>query len=87
MSLKYEPSSEKVIRGAMTGARPAMEMAGAASRQVREREFFIDNLLVRIHCIIVMIKWTGIAPWELARREASRQVFSSLLSSQVLEGP
>ena len=29
-----------------------------------EREFFIDNLLVRIHCIIVMISWTGLAPWE-----------------------
>ena len=30
----------------------------------RERDFFIDNLLVRIHFIIVMIKWTGLAPWE-----------------------
>ena len=30
----------------------------------REREFFIDNLLVRIHYIIVMMKWTGLAPWE-----------------------
>jgi len=30
----------------------------------QEREFFIDNLLVRIHYIIVMIKWTGLAPWE-----------------------
>ena len=30
----------------------------------REREFFIDNLLVRIHYIIEMIKWTGLAPWE-----------------------
>ena len=30
----------------------------------REREFFIDNLLVRIHVIIVMIRWTGLAPWE-----------------------
>ena len=29
-----------------------------------EREFFIANLLVRIHYIIVMIKWTGLAPWE-----------------------
>ena len=29
-----------------------------------EREFFIDNLLVRIHFIIVMIWWTGLAPWE-----------------------
>ena len=30
----------------------------------REREFFIDNLLVRIHRIIVMIRWTCLAPWE-----------------------
>ena len=29
-----------------------------------EREFFIDNLLVRIHLIIVMIRWTGLAPWK-----------------------
>jgi len=29
-----------------------------------EREFFIDNLLVRIHFIIVMIRWTGLAPWK-----------------------
>jgi len=27
----------------------------------REREFFIDNLLVRKHFIIVMIRWTGLA--------------------------
>ena len=26
----------------------------------REREIFIDNLLVRIHFIIVMIRWTGL---------------------------
>ena len=30
----------------------------------REREFFVDNLLVRIHFIIVMFWWTGLAPWE-----------------------
>ena len=30
----------------------------------REREFFIDNLLVRVHFIIEMIWWTGLAPWE-----------------------
>ena len=29
-----------------------------------EREFFIDNLLVQIRLIIVMIRWTGLAPWE-----------------------
>ena len=31
---------------------------------LEEREFFIDNLLVRIHFIIEMIWWTGLAPWE-----------------------
>ena len=30
----------------------------------REREFFMVNLLVRIHFIIVMIRWTGLAQWE-----------------------
>jgi len=30
----------------------------------REREFFIDNLLVRLHLIMVMIRWTGLAPLE-----------------------
>jgi len=29
-----------------------------------EKEFVIFNLLVRIHFIIVMIRWTGLAPWE-----------------------
>jgi len=29
-----------------------------------EKDFFIDNLLVRIHVIIVMIRWTGLAPRE-----------------------
>ena len=29
-----------------------------------DREFFIDNLLVRIHFIIEMIWWTVLAPWE-----------------------
>ena len=32
--------------------------------KVGEREFFIDNLLVLIHLVIVMIRWTGLAPWE-----------------------
>ena len=28
-----------------------------------EREFFVDNLQVRIHFIMVMIRCTGLAPW------------------------
>ena len=34
------------------------------ARSVPEREFFIDNLLVRVHFVIVMIRWTGHAPWD-----------------------
>ena len=34
-----------------------------------ESEFFINNLLVRIHFIIVMIRWTGLAPWEFDARQ------------------
>ena len=30
----------------------------------KEREFFIDNLLVWIYFVIVMIRWTGLAPLE-----------------------
>ena len=26
--------------------------------------FFIDNVMVRIHFIIEMIWWTGLAPWQ-----------------------
>ena len=37
---------------------------GQKSNKCTERELFIDNLLVRIHVIIVMIRWTGLAPWE-----------------------
>jgi len=33
-------------------------------RRFRRPGAFIDNLLVRIHFIIVMIKWTGLVPWE-----------------------
>ena len=35
------------------------------------RDFCIDNLLVRVHLIIVMIRWTGLAPWE--HPDASRR--------------
>jgi len=42
--------------------------ASSTAREVnlseRERKFFIGHLLVRIHFIIVMIRWTGLAPLE-----------------------
>ena len=33
--------------------------------RVEDIAFFIDNLLVRIHFIIELIWWTGLAPWEI----------------------
>ena len=39
-----------------------------------EREFVIDNLLGRIHLIIEMMWWTGLAPWEFVRN-AERQPY------------
>jgi hypothetical protein len=32
--------------------------------QSRERESLIDNLLAQIRFMMVMISWTGLAPWE-----------------------
>ena len=49
------------------------------SRVQREGEFFLDNLLVRIHLIIVMIKWTGLAPWEFK--------FPNLPTNQLTSSP
>jgi len=46
-------------------APPGRGLLNSRHRQAyQEREFFIDHLLVRIHFIIVMIRWTGLAPWE-----------------------
>jgi hypothetical protein len=44
------------LRSGLRGSR-------SKSRRGGEREFFIDNLMVQIHFIIVMIRWTGLAPW------------------------
>ena len=47
-----------------TAAHAALWYAKRRANREREREFFIDSLLVRIHYIIVMVRWTGLAPWE-----------------------
>ena len=58
---------------------PATGGTNQGSRHRGEREFFIDNLLVRIHCIIVMIRWTGLALWEL------EFLFAGSLTSTILD--
>ena len=35
-----------------------------SARPLTQREFCIDNLPIRIHFIIGMIWWTGLAPWD-----------------------
>jgi len=73
---RTRPTSLHVRRVLAAWQRGRKELVGArlvsrlqavrrGERQVLpKREFFIDNLLVRIHVIIVMIRWTGLAPWE-----------------------
>ena len=55
---RTSPPRDDVAAMAQTSSR-----SGLTGRGV-EREFFHDTLPVRIHWIIVMIRWTGLAPWE-----------------------
>ena len=48
-------------RGASDTKRPR---ENAREGERGKRDFFVDNLLVRIHSIVAMIWWTGLAPWE-----------------------
>ena len=38
--------------------------ADVRAGRARHDPFFVDNLLVRTYSLIVMIRWTGLAPWE-----------------------
>jgi len=51
-------------------------IAAASTRACGERDFFIETLLVRIHFIIVMIRWTGLANTRACGREESRLINS-----------
>jgi len=48
----------------MTHATASGSSAFTWNTCTREREFFMDNLLVRTPFIIVVIRWIGLAPWE-----------------------
>ena len=52
----------------------------------RQREFYIDNRPVRIHFIIVMIRWAGPALWEFEFPSPGslRSTFLDCLSSKFL---
>jgi len=52
-----------------------------------EREFFIDNLLVRIHFIIVMIRWTGLAPWDFGLSFPGSLISTFLVNLRIVGQP
>ena len=59
------PPAPEQTRQADPAQGPAVLLSSSWSlRSQKERELLIDNLLVRIHFIIEMIWWTGLAPWE-----------------------
>ena len=43
----------------------ALREAPYMYEQPRKRKLRIDNLLIQIHSNVEMIRWTGLAPWEL----------------------
>ena len=45
-----------------SAASPMVVIKAALEQGQDEGEFFIDDLLVRIHFFIVMIRWSGLAP-------------------------
>ena len=47
----------------VVGAEVAVVLTAAQNVLCRDTDFIIDNLLARIQSIIVMIRWTGLAPW------------------------
>ena len=55
-------------RGGGCHARRGLHFLPLPQGSLPERDFFIDNLLVRNHSIIEIMRWTGLAPWELKFR-------------------
>ena len=83
-SKRESDQDEEKGRGGREPARvgPAMKPIPSsvnASVTCAERDFFIDNLLVRIHFIIEMIWWTGLAPREFEFPFAGSLVSTFLL--------
>jgi hypothetical protein len=54
----------------------------AEEEEAPERHLFVDNLLVRIHFIIEMIRWTGLAGAPCSTRQTPRSHFEPCLDLQ-----
>ena len=62
MSLKYELSSEQ--RDGAAGERFRPSLRPPAAYVALDVRYDYHKVLVRIHFIIVMIGWSGLAPWK-----------------------
>ena len=65
---RWPTSLHSGIRCSLLDSGQHLVVAAWAGTGASQREFFIDNLLVRIHFFIVIIRWTGLAPWEFGPR-------------------
>jgi len=59
-----EPGTRNLEQGTRNSKPSVRKHHPYFSQQRAEREFLVDNLLVRFHFMVVMIGWTGLAPWE-----------------------
>ena len=74
-------------RGCLSLARSRAALgAGGGYATPTEREFVIDNLPVRIRFLIVMIRWTGLAPLESDFRFPGSLISAFLYLQQLFEG-
>ena len=73
-------------RGAGVGEARDVGVRVDGDRGAGEREFFIDNSLVRVHFIIVMVRWTGLAPWEFEFPFPGSLTSTFLVGRWTLEG-
>jgi len=73
------PESHEVEESANHRERPEEEQVGPDHRPHLKRDLFIENILVRIHFIILIIRWTGRAPWEY------EFPFPGILTSTILD--
>ena len=81
--LKLQPSTLNHPPPPSWRLRPGLSVPGLSrhSWKGEEGDLFIDNPLVRIHFIIEMIRWTGLAPWLL------KFPFPGSLTSACLDPP
>ena len=75
------------MRPPVRRGRPGLVSAGTPSglRPAGQKQFFVDNFLVRIHFVIVMIRWTGLAQWEFEFSFPGGIIFTFLVQESMMQ--